>query len=116
MLREHLDTLLPYWTEIVNLSLEAGKMDKLKSQSILPLIKDLSSMTDTEDYKNYRPVANLVFIGKLIERVVDIRLQEHLDRNKLNTKEEYGYKQKHSTELHGYQTTCSKHVTRTWPQ
>ena len=99
MLREHLDTLLPYWTEIVNLSLEAGKMDKLKSQIILPLIKDLSSMTDTEDYKNYRPVANLVFIGKLIERVVDIRLQEHLDRNKLNTKEEYGYKQKHSTEL-----------------
>ena len=74
MLREHLDTLLPYWMEIVNLSLEVGKMDKLKSQVILPLIKELTSMTDTEEYKNYRPVANLVFIGKLIERVVDTNM------------------------------------------
>ena len=56
-------------------------------------------MTDIEEYKNYRPVANLVFNSKLIERVVDIRLQEQLDRNNLNTKEQYGYKQNHSTEL-----------------
>ena len=34
-----------------------------------------------------------------MERVVDIRFQEHLDRNDLNIKEEYGYKQSHSTEL-----------------
>ena len=66
---------------------------------ILPLIKELNSMTDTEEFKNYRPVSNLVFIGKLIERVIDIRLQEHLDKNDLNIKEEYGYKQSHSTEL-----------------
>ena len=56
-------------------------------------------MTDTEELKNYRPVTNLVFIGKLIERVVDIRLPEQLDKNKLNIKEEYGYKQNHSTEM-----------------
>ena len=40
-----------------------------------------------------------MFIGKLIERVVDIRLQEHLDMNNLNVKQEYGYKQAHSTEM-----------------
>jgi hypothetical protein len=76
-----------------------GKMDKLKCGLILPLIKELNSMTDTEEYKNYRPVTNLVFIGKLIERVVDIRLQEQLDMNKLNIKNEYGYKTGHSTEM-----------------
>ena len=90
---------MPIWTEIVNLSLEIGRMDKVKSAVVLPLIKELNSMTDTEEYKSYRPVLNLVFIGKLIERVVDIRLQEHLDLNNLNTKEEYGYKQCHSTEM-----------------
>jgi hypothetical protein len=91
MLKKQLDTLLPFWVEIVNLSLDVGKMDRLKCGLILPLIKELNSMTDTEEYKNYRPVTNLVFIGKLIERVVDIRLQEQLDINKLNIKNEYGY-------------------------
>ena len=99
MLSTHIDTLLPFWVEIVNLSLEVGKMDGAKSAVILPLIKELNSMTNTDDFKNYRPVSNLVFIGKLIERVVDIRLQEHLNVNDLNVKEEYGYKQAHSTEL-----------------
>ena len=99
VLTKNLDIFLPIWVEIVNLSLEVGRMDKVKSAVVLPLIKELNSMTDTEEYKNYRPVSNLVFIGKLIERVVDIRLQEHLDRNNLNTKEEYGYKQSHSTEM-----------------
>ena len=74
-------------------------MDGAKSAVIQPLIKELNSMTNTDEYKNYRPVSNLVFIGKLIERVVDIRLQEHLDLNGLNTKKEYGYKRAHSTEL-----------------
>ena len=99
ILKKQLDTLLPFWVEIVNLSLSVGKMDELKCGLILPLIKELNSMTDTEELKNYRPVTNLVFIGKLIERVVDIRLQEQLDKNKLNIKEEYGYKQNHSTEM-----------------
>ena len=99
MLSTHIDTLLPFWVEIVNLSLEVGKMDGAKSAVILPLIKELNSMTNTDDFKNYRPVSNLVFIGKLIERVVDIRLQEHLNVNNLNVKEEYGYKQAHSTEM-----------------
>ena len=99
MLKKQLDTLLPFWVEIVNLSLEVGKMDELKCGLILPLIKELNSMTDTEELKNYRPVTNLVFIGKLIERVVDIRLQEQLDNNQLNINKEYGYKKHHSTEM-----------------
>ena len=99
MLSTHIDTLLPFWVEIVNLSLEVGKMDGAKSAVIQPLIKELNSLTDTDEFKNYRPVSNLVFIGKLIERVVDIRLQEHLDQNNLNVKEEFGYKEAHSTEM-----------------
>ena len=99
VLSTHIDTLLPFWVEIVNLSLESGRIDGAKSAVIQPLIKELNSMTNTDEYKNYRPVSNLVFIGKLIERVVDIRLQEHLDRNELNTKKEYGYKRAHSTEM-----------------
>ena len=99
VLSSYLDTLLPIWVEIVNLSLETGSMESLKNAVIIPLIKELSSTTDTDNNKNYRPVSNLVFIGKLIERVVDIRLQEHLIQNKLMTDKEYAYKKFHSTEL-----------------
>ena len=99
VLLTHLDTLLPVWVEIVNLSLEVGSMDSLKSAVILPLIKELTSTTDTDDFKNYRPVSNLVFISKLIERVVDIRLEQHLQQNNLTIDQQYGYKKSHSTEM-----------------
>ena len=46
----HIDTLLPYWVELVNLSLEVGKMVKMKSQVILPIIKEVASSTETEAY------------------------------------------------------------------
>ena len=99
VLATNIDTLLPIWVEIVNLSLETGSMESLKNAVIIPLIKELSSSTDIENNKNYRPVSNLVFISKLIERVVDIRLQEHLIKNNLSTDKEYAYKKFHSSEM-----------------
>ena len=99
ILSTYLDILLPVWVDIVNLSLSVGSMASLKSAVILPLIKQLLRSTDIDDYKNYRPVSNLLFISKLIERVVDIRLQENLDVNNLNHDNEYGYKSFHSTEM-----------------
>ena len=39
LLKHQIDTLLPYWTDIVNLSLGVGKMDRQKCGIILPLIK-----------------------------------------------------------------------------
>jgi hypothetical protein len=74
-------------------------MDGLKTGVLNPLIKELNSMTDTENYKNYRPVTNLVFISKLVERVVQIRLDNHMIKNKLLTVKNYAYRKAHSTEL-----------------
>ena len=99
VLSSYLDVLVPVWVNIVNLSLKAGSMDLLKSAVILPLIKELNSSTNTDDFKNYRPISNLVFISKLIECVVDIRLQQHLVRNNLQMDQQYGYKKSHSTEM-----------------
>ena len=50
-------------------------------------------------YKNCRPVTNLVIISKLVERVVQLRLEEHMNRNNLLTVKNYAYKKDHSTEL-----------------
>ena len=98
VIKNNLELLLPYWLEIVNLSLEMGSMECLKSAVILPLIKDLGSLVDRNDYKNYRPVSNLLFISKLVERIVNDRLEEHMMKNNLHSGHQFGYKKHHSTE------------------
>ena len=98
LLKENIEVFIPYWLEIVNLSLEIGSMESLKSAVIIPLIKDLGSLVDKEIFKNYRPVSNLLFLSKLIERVVDSRLEKHMTLNKLHNDHQFGYKKHHSTE------------------
>ena len=98
ILKQNVDIFIPYWLDIVNLSLQLGSMDALKSAVIFPLIKEIGSLVDKENLKNYRPVSNLQFVGKLMERVVDNRLQKHLSSNNLNSVKQFGYKKHHSTE------------------
>ena len=47
--------------------------------------------------KNYRPVSNLSFLSKSLERVVQRRLQEFLDSNNLMPETQSAYRQHHST-------------------
>ena len=98
LLSSCIETFAPYWLEIVNLSLEIGDMDGLKNAVLIPLIKELNSTVDTENYKNYRPVSNLLFVSKLIERIVQIRLEKHMLRNGLENDKNYAYTKNHSTE------------------
>ena len=82
----------------MNYSLEMGRINCLKSAVVLPHIKELDEIMDKDSYKNYRPLSNLLFLEKLLERIVAIRLNKHMLQNELHSKEEYGYKEKHSTE------------------
>ena len=81
LIKENKDIFLPVLCDIVNASLTSGTMDGTKLAHITPLLKGTG--LDTTNLKNYRPISNLSFIGKLIERVVLIRLNEHLDLNNL---------------------------------
>ena len=71
-------------------------MDGVKEAVIFPLLK--KSGLDPEKLNNYRPVSNLLFLSKLIERVVLQRLNHHLDVNNLHCDSQHGYKKFHSTE------------------
>ncbi len=67
LLRECFDEILLLLTKIINLSLNLGDMPmSLKKAIITPLLKKLGFGLIHE---NYRPVSNLVFLSKLIERV-----------------------------------------------
>lgn len=98
LMKSNLDYLIPIWVQLINISLEEGSLECLKSAVILPLIKELDAFVDTDILKNYRPVSNLLFLEKLIERIVAIRLDKHMTENDLHIQCQYGYKRNHSTE------------------
>ena len=97
LLKLCLNELLPCITYIVNLSLSSSDIpSELKLALVIPLIKKL--LLDPEILKNFRPVSNLTFISKLIERVVALRLTKHLSDNNLHEVLQSAYRQYHSTE------------------
>ena len=53
---------------------------------------------DPNVLKNYRPVSNLPFISKVLEKVVDKRLERHLTDNKLHEGFQSAYQKFNSTE------------------
>ena len=59
-MKNNLDTFILIWLNIVNLSLSQGSKDCLRGAILMPLIKELDEMIDTDILKNHRPVSNLV--------------------------------------------------------
>ena len=96
MINDNLDIFLPVWTDLVNASLKEGTIDGLKTAIVNPLIKDHN--LDVEVLKNFRPVSNLPFLSKIIERVVHKQLNKHMEDNGLIIDHQSGYKKGHSTE------------------
>ena len=83
--------------EIVNLSLSTGKMpDDYKNVLLIPLLKKIS--LDQEMANNFRPVSNLVYFSKLIEKVIASRLHSHMTNNNLYEELLSSYRKCHSTE------------------
>ena len=99
LLKTLVETFIPIWKDLINVSLEEGSMEQLKCGVLAPLIKSMDSTTDFEALSNYRPVTNLEILGKLIERVVESRIDVHMDKNGLHSPNHYAYKANHSTEL-----------------
>ncbi|KAK6182932.1 hypothetical protein SNE40_010504 [Patella caerulea] len=91
-----LNYLLPLLTAIINSSLGCGVVPEcLKHAVIKPLLKKPS--INPEVLKNYRPVSNLPFLSKILEKVVKIQLLKHLETNKLIYKYQSAYRSSHST-------------------
>ena len=71
------DTLEDPITMIVNQSLTLGEfLDNWKMAIVRPLIKGQN--LDTE-LKNYRPISNLSYLSKIVEKAAQLQLQEHFD-------------------------------------
>ena len=92
-----LDVLLPSITSLINHSLSSGCFPSVfKAAIVKPLLKKAS--LDPETLKNYRPVSNLPFFSKLIEKCVLKQLSHHLVSHNLFYPLQSAYRVGHSTE------------------
>jgi hypothetical protein len=97
LVKSCIDILIDPITQIVNMSLAKGIVpSSFKEAHVKPLLKKPS--LDKNNMKNYRPVSNLTFISKILEKVVAARLNTHLNSNGLGNYFQSAYKKFHSTE------------------
>src|SRR6218665_1500110 len=97
ILQEFVDTLLPFLTVLCNRSLCDGDLPASQKRSILvPVLK--AEGLDVTVPLNFRPVANVSFLSKIIEKVVAAQLSHYLDINNLLPIYQSGFRKGHSTE------------------
>ncbi len=83
--------------EVVNTSLLSGTFpNSLTTAVVKPLLKKRN--LDNTMLSNYRPISNLPFIGKIIEKVVFNKLNNYLNSNGYLDNFQSGFRVHHSTE------------------
>ena len=97
LLMSHLPTIIDTITHMINLCIPTSVFPfSCKSAIVLPLIKKPG--LDPQVLKNYRPVSNLSFLSKVIEKVISSRILTHIADNDLIDKFQSAYRCGHSTE------------------
>ena len=97
LLIECLDSILPSLTDLFNSSLASGIFPQcFKSALVTPILK--KRCLDHNDFNNYRPVSNLCFIAKILEKLVLSQVSSYLNSHNLYNTCQSAYRPGHSTE------------------
>jgi len=72
--------------------------DRLKFSEIKPLFKK----GDKTEFSNYQPISLLTSFSKIIEKIIYERLYRHLKENNILVKEQFGFREKSSTDMATY--------------
>jgi hypothetical protein len=97
LLKKVVPQLTPVITTIINKSMATGTVPRpFKHAVVRPLLKKPG--LDPENKRNYRPVSNLPFIAKCLEKAVCSRINDHLQSNDLHETMQSAYRIFHSTE------------------
>jgi len=97
LLKSCVDVLLTPICNIINSSIASGKVPTaLKHATITPILKKPS--LDKDDFKSYRPISNLPYVSKILEKTVVKQLNDHIEKYGLQEPLQSAYRQNHSTE------------------
>ena len=92
-----ISNLLPIIRSVVNMSFESTVVpSSMKKAMLCPSLKKVS--LDFEIFTNFRPISNLKFLSKVMEKVAAARLWDYLCENDLNEIFQSAYKKHHSCE------------------
>ena len=92
-----IDQLATPITNIINYSLSEGIFPECFKQALVsPLLKKPSLPKNS--FSSYRPVSNLNYLSKILEKVVAKQIQQHIDGFGLDNPFQSAYKSFHSTE------------------
>ena len=82
--------------ELVNRSLSQGLFLKpLKEVQVSPILKKADS--DINDPASYRLISRVPVLSKILERIVEIQLQQHIDEFTLLPPQQSSFRKHHST-------------------
>ena len=96
LIKENSDILGPVITKLINSSLIEGYFyDHWKVATVQPLLKSASSELILSQY---RPVSNLSFLSKVIEKTGIKQLNDYLTRHDLHSAHQSAYKENFGTE------------------
>ena len=97
LLKHYIDDLIVPITAIINLSMREGVVPPdFKQALVTPLIK--KKILCRNEFKNCRPISNLSFLSKILEKIVAKRLNAHMEEHLLSNHVQSAYKRFHSTE------------------
>ena len=97
LIKEAADTMSPILAKMINASLLSSTFPgNHKHAVVTPIVKKMG--LDAAELANYRPISNLTFASKLLERTVAGQIREYLDEHDLFPPLQSAYRPKHSTE------------------
>ena len=97
LLVKNISCIIDTITMLINNSLLCGIVpSSFKHAVVNPLLK--KNDLDPEIFKNYRPVSNLSFISKILEKVVAFQINEHISKFSLLELNQSAYRKLHNTE------------------
>ena len=94
---KHTTYFVTFITNIFNKSIITGTLpSSFKRALVSPLIK--KSTLDAQILRNYRPVSDLPFISKILEKVIAKQLTDHMKVHASYEKQQFAYRCYYSTE------------------
>src|SRR6218665_2723727 len=94
---ELLDDVAPFLLYVFNRSLKEGYIPPSQKRALVfPSLK--KSNLDPTNCQNFRPISNLSFISKTLERLVSLQLLSYLENSGLLPTYQSGFRTNHSTE------------------
>ncbi len=97
LLKDNIDCVIEPLTTIVNDSFRTGVFpSRLREAVVSPILKKAS--LDKNSLKNYRPVSNICYLSKIMEKLACVQIRDHLNTYDLFEEFQSAYRQRHSTE------------------